>query len=94
MERKIREYKRILASYDAAMKEDKALEEYLTGEFKKESVKLKDKEKQLREFCKQTNRTVDTARTQVVAHKDSSGKIVGFNRSVSQKAVWAAKKGA
>ena len=94
LERKIREYKRILASYDAAMKETRSeeMEKCLREGFVEESVKLKAKEKELKEFCKQTNRSVDSARTQVVAYKDENGKIVNFGRSTSQKAVWANKK--
>lgn len=94
LERKIREYKRILASYDAAMKETRSveMEKCLREGFAEESVKLKAKEKELKEFCKQTNRSVDSARTQVVAYKDENGKIVNFGRSTSQKAVWANKK--
>ena len=92
MERKIREHKRTLASYNAAMLEEPSLEESMRAAFQAESVKLKRKEKQLKEFCGQTGRKVDTFRTQVIAHKDSSGRIVGFNRSVSQKAVWANRK--
>ncbi len=46
----------------------------------------------MKDFCKQTNRAVDSARTQVHAVKDNDGKIVNFNKSVSQKAVWANKK--
>lgn len=94
LERKIREYKRILASYDTAIKEtgSEEMEKCLREGFAEESVKLKAKEKELKEFCKQTNRSVDSARTQVVAYKDENGKIVNFGRSTSQKAVWANKK--
>lgn len=94
LERKIREYKRILASYDAAIKEtgSEEMEKCLREGFAEESVKLKAKEKELKEFCKQTNRSVDSARTQVVAYKDENGKIVNFGRSTAQKAVWANKK--
>lgn len=94
LEREIREYKRILASYDAAAKESRSenLEKCLKDGFAEESVKLKAKEQELKNFCKQTNRSVDSARTQVVAYKDENGKIVNFGRSTSQKAVWANKK--
>lgn len=68
------------------------MEKCLREGFVEESVKLKAKEKELKEFCKQTNRSVDSARTQVVAYKDENGKIVNFGRSTSQKAVWANKK--
>ena len=46
----------------------------------------------MKDFCKQTGRPVGSARTQVYAVKDDSGRIVNFGRSVSQKAVWANKK--
>lgn len=93
-ERKIREYKRILASYDAAIKASTsdAQREFLKEEFRKESVNLKSTEKDLRNFCKKTNRSVDNTRTQVVAYKDSQGRIVNFGRSTAQKAVWSNKK--
>ena len=93
-ERKIREYKRILASYDAAIKASTsdAQREFLREEFRKESVNLKAEEKELRNFCKKTNRSVDNTRTQVVAYKDGHGRIVNFGRSTAQKAVWSNKK--
>ena len=37
---------------------------------------------------------MESARTQVHAVLDSKGNIVGFNKSVSQKAVWAKKSAA
>lgn len=93
-EREIREYKRILASYDAAAKESRSenLDKCLKEGFMEESVNLKAKERELKSFCKQTNRSVDNARTQVVAYKDENGRIVNFGRSTAQKAVWANKK--
>lgn len=94
-ERSIREYKRILASYDSYMSEakDESTVMYLREEFVKESVKLKEKERQMKEFCRQTNRRAKSERTQVTAVLDKNGNLVSFNRSVSGKAVWAAKKG-
>lgn len=93
-ERDIRESKRILASYDEAAKAstDEATEAAIKEEFQAESVKLKAKEAKLKDFCSQTNRTVDSARTQVVSYKDTSGKVVSFGRSTAQKAVHANKK--
>ncbi len=44
--------------------------------------KLKSQEAKLKDFCQKTNRRVDTFRVQVS----------GFDKSVSQKAVWAEKK--
>ena len=93
-ERAIRESKAILASCDAAIKEapNETLVNMLREEFTNESVVLKRTEKELKDFCRQTNRAVDTARTQVHAVRDENGRIVNFGRSVSQKAVWANKK--
>lgn len=95
-ERGIRESKRVLASYDAAIKAapDEATITTLKEAFQAESVSLKAREAKLRDFCKQTNRVVDSARTQVVAYKDDNGRIVNFGRSTSSKAVWANRKAA
>lgn len=93
-ERSVRESKTILAGYDAAIKAapNATLENSMKEEFAAESVKLKKIEAEMKDFCKQTGRPVDSARTQVHAVKDDSGRIVNFGRSVSQKAVWANKK--
>lgn len=93
-ERDIRETKRTIASYDAAQKAatDEQAAAALKEQFESENVKLKEQEAKLKNFCKETNRTVDSARTQVVAYEDSSGRIVNFGRSTSMKAVWASKK--
>lgn len=93
-ERSIRKSKTLLAGYDAAIKEasNANLENCLREEFTAESVKLKRIEAEMKDFCKQTGRSVDSARTQVYAVKDDSGRIINFGRSVSQKAVWANKK--
>lgn len=93
-ERKIRETKRKLTGYDAGRKntDDTDLKAELSKRFEEESVRLKAQEKALKDFCKQTGRRVESARTQVHAVLDSEGNIVGFNKSVSQKAVWAKRK--
>jgi len=93
-ERKIRESKRVLAGYDATMKEtdNEALVNELKDAFSQESVKLKKTESAMKDFCKQTGRSVDNVRTQVVAYKSADGKILSFGRSTSQKAVWANRK--
>lgn len=93
-ERAIRESKRILTAYDSAMQSatDKETENSLREEFQKESVKLKIKEKKLKDFCSETGHKVDTSRTQVYAIKDQNGNIVNYGRSTSMKAVWANKK--
>ena len=93
-ERAVREYKRILAAYGSYIQtvQSEADRAYFREEFQKESVKLKEKESQMKDFCKQTGRSADTARTQVSAVYDGNGNLVSFNRSVSGKAVWANKK--
>lgn len=93
-ERKIRESKRLLAGYDAGIKDapDTETERFLKEAFDQESVRLKKKESELRDFCRQTNRAVDSFRTQIHAVRDKNGRIINFNKSVSQKAVWADKK--
>lgn len=93
-ERKARESKRLLAGYDAAIKAnpDSLTAGLLRDKFQKESVRLKATETAMKDFCKQTNRKVDSKRTQVVAHMDSTGRIVNFGRSPSMKAVWANRK--
>lgn len=92
-ERQIRETKRKLAGYEAGIKatDDKVLKETLKRDFEAESVTLKKQEKALKDFCRQTGRRYESARTQVHAVADVKGNIVGFNRSVAQKAVWANK---
>ena len=93
-ERKIRETKRKLAGYDAGMEntEDGAVKAEFKKRFDTESVRLKQQEKVLKDFCRKTGRQYESARTQVHAVKDDKGNIVGFNRSVARKAVWANQK--
>lgn len=92
-ERKIREYKRVLAGLNSGMENaDDEVRNVLQDEFNKESVRLKKQEAELKELCYQTGRRYESARTQVHATRDSDGNIVGFSRSVSQKAVWANRK--
>lgn len=92
-ERKIREYKRVLAGLNSGIENaSEEVRSVLQDEFSKESVKLKKQEAELKELCYQTGRRYESARTQVHATRDSNGNIVGFSRSVSQKAVWANRK--
>lgn len=88
-ERKIRETRRQLTACDAAMKatDDADLRDKLRIEFEGQSVRLKQQEAELRNFCEKTKRAVDSARLQVHAVKDTDGRIIGFNKSVSQKVV-------
>lgn len=94
MERRIRATKRELAGYDAgiAAATDDSLKAELQTAFDRKSVLLKRQEAALKDFTKQTGLARDRAREQVSAHFDSKqGKTVAFNKSVSQKAVWANK---
>lgn len=93
-ERSIREIKRILCGYDSAMKASRSSADkaYFYEQFQQESVRLKQKEKELKEFCRKTNRAPDNARMQVYAVKDGNGNVVNYGKSTSAKAVWANKK--
>lgn len=94
MERSIRESKRTLVGYDSAMQnaQDVETENSMKEAFQEEAVKLKEKEKKLKDFCSKTGKKQDTARTQVYAVKDDYGNVVGYDRSTSMKAVWANRK--
>lgn len=94
MERSIRESKRTLVGYDSAMQnaQDVETENSMKEAFQEEAVKLKEKEKKLKDFCSKTGKKQDTARTQVYAVKDDHGNVVGYGRSTSMKAVWANRK--
>ena len=83
-ERKIRKLKREAVAYDTAVKNapDSVTELEMKNAFQVTSVKLKDAEKQLKDFCKETGRDRDRFREQ--AH--------GFGRSQAQRAVQANKK--
>lgn len=83
-EREIRDLKREAVAYDTAIKEtdDEELKSKLKDDFTKTSNKLKDKEKALADFTKETGIKRDRFREQVQ----------GFNRSVSSKSTWADKK--
>lgn len=93
-ERAIRGSKRILAGYDSAIiyATDEETERYFRQEFQTESVKLKQRERKLKDFCNETGRSVDQVRTQVYAVKDQKGNVVNYGHSTSMKAVWANRK--
>lgn len=78
-ERKVRELKRRAAALDEAVKntDDPVLKQGLNDDFAAASVRLKDAEKTLKDFCRQTGRRNDTFRSQVN----------GFGRSTAQRAV-------
>lgn len=93
-ERQIRETKRKLAGYSSAVNEakDDTLKNTLQNRFNEESVRLKKQEAALKTFCKETGRRYESARVQIHVVKNKAGDIVGFNRSVAQKAVWQDRK--
>ncbi len=82
--------KRELAGYDAGIHatDNESLKADLQAAFDRKSVWLKKQEAALKDFTKQTGLTRDRSREQVSAHFDTTkGKVVSFNKSVSQKAV-------
>ncbi len=83
-ERDIRSLKREAAAYDTGRSDadNDKLKQQFSDDFTAVSVKLKNKEHQLKDFLGQTGQLPDNARTQVL----------GFGRSTAQKAVWANKK--
>lgn len=83
-ERDIRSLKREAVAYDTARNNapDDKVKQQFSDDFTAVSVKLKNKERQLRDFLEKTGQLPDNARTQVL----------GFGRSTAQKAVWAEKK--
>lgn len=82
-ERSIRKSKRELAALDSARQEaSPELRVKLDREFERKSVTLKKREARLEEHLKVTGFLPDNSRV----------RVDGFGKSVSQKAVWAAKK--
>lgn len=83
-ERKVRTLKRRAAALEEAAKntDDPALKQGLNDDFSAVSVRLKDAEKTLKDFCRQTGQRRDPFREQVN----------GFGRSTAQRAVQAAKR--
>lgn len=83
-ERRIRSTKRDLNALDAGIKQtdDPSLKESLQAEFDRKSILLKKQEAKIKDFTHQTGLYRDRAREQ----------SYGFNKSVSQKAVWTNKK--
>lgn len=91
-ERGVRGTKCELVALDEAIKHtpDGAEKDKLKLEFHNQSVKLKAREARLADFCKKTGLDRDRYREQVFA-ADTERKL-GFGKSVSGKAVQAAKK--
>jgi phosphohistidine phosphatase SixA len=83
-ERKIRKLKRETVAYDTAAKNapDSVTELEMKNAFQVTSVKLKDAEKQVKDFCKETGQDRDRFREQTL----------GFARSQAQSGVRANKK--
>lgn len=83
-ERQVRNAKKECVTINAAMEEttDPQLREELYEEFKRSSVKLKNREKALKTFLEETGRTRTNEREWTS----------GFGHSVSSKAVWANRK--
>lgn len=83
-ERQVRDARRRCVTLDAAIKEADTdeLRASLKSDFESASVLLKRRERRLFEFCEETDRKDDASRISVY----------GFGRSVSSKAVWAAKR--
>lgn len=83
-ERKVRTLKRRAAALEEAAKntDDPVLKQGLNDDFSAVSVRLKDAEKTLKDFCQQTGQRNDTFRSQVN----------GFGRSTAQRAVQAKKR--
>ncbi len=83
-ERAVRDSKRKLAALDGARQtaEDPALKAKLDRDFVRRAVTLKNREARLEKFIKDNDLQRDNARV----------RVVGFGKSVSQKAVAAAKK--
>lgn len=83
-ERKIRDARRECAAYSSARDAagDPETQAALDAQFERASVKLKNREKALNDFCLQTDRTKLVDRTYVPA----------YNRSVSSKTSWAVKR--
>lgn len=81
-EQKVRTLKRRAAALEEAAKntDDPVLKQGLNDDFSAVSVRLKDAEKTLKDFCQQTGQRRDTFREQVN----------GFGRSTAQRAVHAA----
>lgn len=92
MERAVKQSKSTLVAYDEAMKNVEFDEERSAWmqEFEKESVKLKNREAKLVDFCEQTGLQRDRFREQVFATNTMNG-VKGFGKSTSAKAVRSAQ---
>lgn len=93
-ERAIRDTKREIAGYQAAIDatDDQHLKASLQADFDAASMRLKNQEARYKDLCKQTNHAPDGTRTGVAATKNSSGKIVSWNKSTAQRARYGAER--
>lgn len=93
MERSIKALKRELVGIDEAMKntEDNELLSELKTSFEKKVVRLKGKESELANFCKQTGLKRDRSREQMFCAETEKG-IKAWTKSVSSKAVQSFEK--
>ena len=93
VERAVKESKRQLVVLDEALKNAKTddLKAELQTAFNNTSVRLKNQEARLKDFCKQTGLYYDNSRVQVFTQATENG-IKNWGKSVSSKAVWANKK--
>ena len=83
LERRVRESRRQCQTLDAAIQQaSEELAEKLDQDFSAASVKLKNREAKLRDFCEENGLRYDS--TRVITY--------GFGRSTSAKAVWANRK--
>ena len=84
LERKIRETKRVIASFDEVLKttDNSVIKESVQRQFDKNTLKLKQQEQNVKEFCDYTGLLVDSSRTQ----------SLDFGKSISQKVVQRDKK--
>ena len=93
MERAVKKDKRELVALDEGIKatNDDALKETLSKQFEKKSVRLKEHEAKIVDFCNQTGLARDRYREQQFSFKMENGVIASWGKSVSSKAV-ATKK--
>ena len=83
LERRVRESRRQCQTLDAAIQQaSEELAEKLERDFSAASVKLKNREAKLRDFCEENGLRYDSTRVMTY----------GFGRSTSSKAVWANRK--
>lgn len=86
-ERKIRESKREVIGFQAAMDAASGpTKEALKTDYETAVLSLKSREAAYKELCRQTRQAPDGARTSVVAVKGKDGSILSFDRSTAQRA--------